>query len=440
MNQSSIFETDKNRHEPLASRMRPKTLDDFIGQQQLIGKGQFLREMIDSDNLTSMIFWGPSGVGKTTLAQIIANQTKSKFITFSAVMNGIKEIKEVMHTAEMNRQYGDKTIVFIDEIHRFNRAQQDAFLPFVEQGSIILIGATTENPSFEVNSALLSRTKVFVLEQLKETDIVSLLKKIVISQEAFPNMNINISEELLRQIAVLSNGDARNAINTLEILVMNGHRKDDVVTISDELIETIFNKKISYYDKKGESHYNVISAFHKSIRNSDVDSAIYWLARMIEGGEDPIYIARRLVRIASEDIGLADNNALNLAINTFQACQFLGLPECDVHLTQCAIYLAIAPKSNAVERAVFNVKEDIKQTMNVDVPLHLRNAETRLMKAVGYGKGYQYAHDYEHKMTTMQTRPDKIAQHQYYFPTEQGNEKKIKQRYEQIVLWKKENS
>lgn len=439
MKQGSIFEQSLEFNSPLASRMRPKTLADFVGQEHLIGEGMFLREMIDRDNISSMIFWGPPGVGKTTLAEIIANKTESKFITFSAVMNGIKEIKEIMKKAEENRQYGERTIVFIDEIHRFNKAQQDAFLPFVEQGSIILIGATTENPSFEVNSALLSRMKVFVLQQLTQENIVQLLKKAVDNKRAFSNLKIEVHENLLRKIAIFSNGDARNALNTLEILVMNSKRKENQITISQNLLEQLLKDKVSYYDKKGEDHYNIISAFHKSIRNSDVDSAIYWLSRMIDSGENPLYIARRLVRIASEDIGLADNNALNLAINTFQACQFLGLPECDVHLIQCAIYLSLAPKSNATEVARILSKKDIKDTINEPVPLHLRNAQTKLMEEVGYGKGYEYAHHYPYKMTAMPTMPEKLGDRQYYFPSDQGNEKKIKERYEQIKLWKRDN-
>lgn len=437
MPQTSLFDQENERTAPLASRVRPTSLDDFVGQSHLVGEGKFLREMIDNDQVPSMIFWGPPGVGKTTLAEIIAQKTQSTFITFSAVMNGIKEIRKIMDEAEENRQLGERTIVFIDEIHRFNKAQQDAFLPYVEKGSIVLIGATTENPSFEVNSALLSRLRVFILNQLTEKDIVTLLRQVITSPRAFPGLSIQIEDELLKEIAIYSNGDARTALNTLEMLVINSDITDKKTMISGELLDQLLDKKTAYYDKNGEEHYNIISALHKSMRNSDVDSAIYWLGRMIDGGEDPIYIARRLIRFASEDIGLADNNALNLAVNVFQACRYIGLPECDVHLTQCVIYLSLAPKSNATYKARLAVKEDIKQTISEPVPLHLRNAATKLMKEVGYGKGYKLAHHYEEKLTTMSTRPESIADHKYYKPTEQGNEAKIAKRLDYIEEWKK---
>ncbi|PGQ46333.1 MULTISPECIES: replication-associated recombination protein A [Bacillus cereus group] len=440
MKKTSLFDPEMTMNAPLASRMRPTDLDHFVGQKHLVGDGKFLREMIEKDQVSSMIFWGPPGVGKTTLAEIIAKKTQSKFITFSAVMNGIKEIRKIMNEAEENRQFGERTIVFIDEIHRFNKAQQDAFLPYVEKGSIILIGATTENPSFEVNSALLSRTRVFVLKQLTIDDIVELLQGVLKFPQAFPDLEVTIKDEMLRQIAIFSNGDARTAINTLEMLVINSDIDANKTIITGDLLEELLDKKMSYYDKDGEEHYNIISALHKSMRNSDVDSAIYWLGRMIDGGEDPIYIARRLIRFASEDIGLADNNALNLSINVFQACRYIGLPECDIHLTQCVVYLTLAPKSNAIYKARTAVQKDIKQTINEPVPLHLRNATTKLMKEVGYGKGYQLAHFYDDKLTTMPTRPESIAEHTYYKPTNQGNEAKIKQRLNYIKEWKKNHS
>lgn len=437
MEEKTLFDQDTGLSAPLASRVRPKDFSDFIGQTHLVGPGKFLREMIDKDQISSMILWGPPGVGKTTLAEIIAHKTKSEFVTFSAVMNGIREIRKIMDEAEENRRYGIRTIVFIDEIHRFNKAQQDAFLPYVEKGSIILIGATTENPSFEINSALLSRTRVFVLKQLTKTDIIQLLKKVLHSPASFHGLEVHINETALKQIAVFSNGDARTALNTLEMLVINSEIKDHKTSISKDLIDILLDKKTAYYDKNGEEHYNIISALHKSMRNSDVDSAVYWLGRMIDGGEDPVYIARRLVRFASEDIGLADNTALNLAVNTFQACRYLGLPECDVHLTQCVIYLSVTPKSNAVYKARIASEKDIRQTMDEPVPLYLRNAATKLMKEEGYGKGYQLAHFYEDKMTTMPTRPEHIADHIYYVPTDQGNEGNVKKRLEYIRQWKK---
>ncbi|MCI5941215.1 MAG: replication-associated recombination protein A [Ligilactobacillus animalis] len=431
MQQGSIFEDQAN--EPLASRLRPENLDQVFGQTHLLGPGKILRELITQDRVTSMILWGPPGVGKTTLAQVIAKQTKAGFISFSAVTSGIKEIKKIMQEAEANTAYGQKTIVFVDEIHRFNNAQQDAFLPFVENGSIVLIGATTENPSFEINSALLSRLKVFVLKQLTKEQLVELLDRAC--REGFEK-ELTASKTLLEQIAIFSDGDARNALNTLEMLVDNGNvSQDGDLELSDDLLSQVLGEKTLKYDKNGEDHYDLISALHKSMRNSDVDAAIYWLNRMLAGGEDPLYIARRLLRFASEDIGLADNNALNLAVNVFQTCQFIGMPECNVHLTQAVIYLSLAPKSNAVYKATTRVAKDVKQTLNEPVPLQIRNGTTKLMKELGYGKGYELAHFAKDKLTTMQTMPDNLVGHTYYLPTEQGNEIRFKQRLEQIKAW-----
>lgn len=431
MQQGSIFEDQAN--EPLASRLRPENLDQVFGQTHLLGPGKILRELITQDRVTSMILWGPPGVGKTTLAQVIAKQTKAGFISFSAVTSGIKEIKKIMQEAEANTAYGQKTIVFVDEIHRFNKAQQDAFLPFVENGSIVLIGATTENPSFEINSALLSRLKVFVLKQLTKEQLVELLDRAC--REGFEK-ELTASKTLLEQIAIFSDGDARNALNTLEMLVDNGNvSQDGTLELSDDLLSQVLGEKTLKYDKNGEDHYDLISALHKSMRNSDVDAAIYWLNRILAGGEDPLYIARRLLRFASEDIGLADNNALNLVANVFQVCQFIGMPECNVHLTQAVIYLSLAPKSNAVYKATTRVAKDVKQTLNEPVPLQIRNGTTKLMKELGYGKGYELAHFAKDKLTTMQTMPDNLVGHTYYLPTEQGNEIRFKQRLEQIKAW-----
>ncbi len=431
MQQGSIFEDQVN--EPLASRLRPENLDQVFGQTHLLGPGNILRELITQDKVTSMILWGPPGVGKTTLAQVIAKQTKAGFISFSAVTSGIKEIKKIMQEAEANTAYGQKTIVFVDEIHRFNKAQQDAFLPFVENGSIVLIGATTENPSFEINSALLSRLKVFVLKQLTKEQLVELLGRAC--RVGFEK-ELTASKTLLEQIAIFSDGDARNALNTLEMLVDNGNvSQDGTLELSDDLLSQVLGEKTLKYDKNGEDHYDLISALHKSMRNSDVDAAIYWLNRMLAGGEDPLYIARRLLRFASEDIGLADNNALNLVVNVFQTCQFIGMPECNVHLTQAVIYLSLAPKSNAVYKATTRVAKDVKQSLNEPVPLQIRNGTTKLMKELGYGKGYALAHFTKDKLTTMQTMPDNLVGHTYYLPTEQGNEIRFKQRLEQIKAW-----
>lgn len=431
MEQINLFE--KIDSQPLAARLRPNTLEDFVGQKHLLGKGKVLRNIIESDNVGSMIFWGPPGVGKTTLARIIANKTKAHFIDFSAVTSGIKEIKNVMEEAEKNRQFGEKTILFVDEIHRFNKAQQDAFLPYVEKGSIILIGATTENPSFEVNSALLSRCKVFVLNQLSTDDILEILQNALKSPSGYGNKKINISKELLNAIALFSNGDARNALTTLEMAILNGKVKSDgSILVDKNNIEQCTSKKTFLYDKKGEEHYNLISALHKSMRNSDPDAAIYWLARMLESGEDPLYVARRIIRFASEDIGLADSKALSIAVDAYQACHYLGMPECNVILTHAVTYMAMSPKSNSMEVAYNLAKEDALNMLDEPVPLVIRNAETSLMKNLGYGKGYIYAHDTKEKMANMQCLPDSLKNKVYYHPSEEGLEIRYKERLKQI--------
>ena len=433
--QGTLFENALSQ--PLAARLRPRTLEEYCGQKHLLGEGKILRRLIESDQIGSMIFWGPPGVGKTTLARIIAQRTKATFIDFSAVTSGIKEIKQVMEQAEKNRRFGVKTILFVDEIHRFNKAQQDAFLPFVEKGSIILIGATTENPSFEINGALLSRCKVFVLQALSADELMELLHHALNDKRGFGEQRVEISEELLRAIANFANGDARNALSTLEMAVLNGNVTEDRTIVTEETIEQITSKKSLLYDKKGEEHYNLISALHKSMRNSDPDAAVYWLARMLEAGEDPIYIARRVTRFASEDVGLADPRALELCVSAFEACRLIGMPECSVHLTQAIVYLSLAPKSNALYVAYERAKKDALQMLAEPVPLVIRNAPTKLMKELDYGKGYQYAHDSEQKLTNMQCLPDSLAGREYYLPTEEGLEGRFKTRLEEIKAWKK---
>ena len=424
--------------EPLAGRLRPETLDDYVGQTHLVGEGKVLRRMIESDAVPSMIFWGPPGVGKTTLARIIAKQTKAEFCELSAVTSGVKEIKEIMNEAEKKRLLGIRTILFTDEIHRFNKAQQDAFLPYVEKGSVILIGATTENPSFELNSALLSRCKVFILKELEETDIVSLLRHALESPAGFGGLPILITDEQLSYVARFSNGDARTALNTLEMAVLNGESdKDGTVTVSDETLAQCMNRRSLLYDKNGEEHYNMISALHKSMRNSDPDAAVYWAQRMLQGGEDPLYIARRLIRFASEDIGMADPNALLLANAVFEACHDLGMPECDVHITHAVVYLAMAPKSNALYLACEAAKSDIRKMPAEPVPLQIRNAPTKLMKELDYGKGYQYAHDTAEKVTKMVCLPDSLKDRLYYRPTDQGREKAVAEKLAALREWKK---
>ena len=432
---------EQNLNEPLAARLRPRTLEEYVGQSHLLGEGKVLRKLIEQDQISSMIFWGPPGVGKTTLAQVIANHTKSDFVNFSAVNSGIKDIRKVMEDAETNSRFGRRTILFVDEIHRFNKAQQDAFLPYVEKGSIILIGATTENPSFEVNSALLSRCKVFMLHALTTEEIVEILNRALKDPRGFGGQKIVITPEMLERIAVFSSGDARTALSTLEMAVLNGDvAGDGTITVTDGVLEQCTSQKSLLYDKNGEEHYNLISALHKSMRNSDPDAAVYWLARMLEAGEDPLYIARRVTRFASEDIGMADPKALEIAIAAFQACHYIGMPECSVHLTEAVVYMSLAPKSNSLYRAYEDAKKDALHDLDEPVPLVIRNGVTELMREEGYGQGYQYAHNTKEKLTNMQCLPDSLQGREYYRPTEQGTEARYKARLEQIKEWKKKHS
>ena len=431
-----------DRRNPLADRMRPRTLDEFMGQEHLIAPGKPLRAQIERDDLGSLIFWGPPGTGKTTLAKIIASLTRAEFIEFSAVLAGIKEIKQVMADAERARQYGTRTIVFIDEIHRFNKAQQDAFLPHVEKGNIRLIGATTENPSFEINSALLSRSRVYVLKPLTGEQIALLLRRALEDNErGLGTLKLSAKDDALMRIAAYSSGDARNAYNVLEVAASLALAQAAEVPeigrtagaeITTDIVQDALQKRILLYDKSGEEHYNLISALHKSVRNSDPDAALYWLGRMLEAGEDPLYVARRVVRMAVEDIGLADPNALSLCMAARDAVDFIGMPEGNLALAQAVVYLAVAPKSNALYSAYGAVQQDVERTAAESVPLHLRNAPTGLMKNLGYGQGYQYAHDLENKVADMQCLPDNLKDRRYYQPTNEGVEKRIRERMEEI--------
>jgi len=434
----------KDETRPLADRMRPRTLEEFVGQEHLVGPGKPLRTQIERDDSGSMIFWGPPGTGKTTLAKIIANLTKADYIEFSAVLSGIKEIKQVMADAERAKQYGTRTIVFIDEIHRFNKAQQDAFLPHVEKGNIRLIGATTENPSFEINSALLSRTRVYVLQPLSEEQVVQLLERALEDRErGLGAQELRASEDVLKKIASYSSGDARSAYNVLEVAagLAAGHSgKKTGAEITDEIVHDALQRRILLYDKTGEEHYNLISALHKSVRNSDPDAALYWLGRMLEAGEDPLYIARRVVRMAVEDIGLADPNALALCMAARDAVDFIGMPEGNLALAQAVVYLSVAPKSNALYVAYATVQQDVERTAAEPVPLHLRNAPTALMKGLGYGRGYQYAHDLESKIADMECLPDNLRGREYYAPTNEGIEKRIRERLEEIKRARRKGS
>ena len=423
LEQQSLFYSETKK--PLAERLRPKNFSTFYGQEHLVAKNKILLEMISKDEIPSMIFWGPPGCGKTTLAKIISQQTQSRFIEFSAVNTGIKEVKDIIEKSSNDSLLGTKTIVFIDEIHRFNKLQQDVFLPYVENGTIILIGATTENPSFEINNALLSRMKVFILNKLTDNNILEILKNAI--KNGFDKLQVDINEENLILIAKNANGDARYALSTLEMIILNSPKNDNIITIDDSILKQCLSKKTLMYDKNKELHYDLISALHKSMRNSDPDAAIYWLARMLEGGEDPLFIARRLIRFASEDVGLASKSALELAVNAYTACHYIGMPECNVVLAQVVVFLSLCPKSNALHTAYEFAKKDANNDPNNSVPLWLRNAATKLMKEAGYSKGYKYAHNYDEGITNMQCMPDNLKDKKYYNPTDRGEEKNLKE-------------
>ncbi|BDR59728.1 replication-associated recombination protein A [Xylocopilactobacillus apicola] len=435
MVESGNLFTNKQPEEPLAARMRPRNFNEFVGQGNIVAPGAFVRNLIEKDQLSSLIFFGPAGTGKTTLASIIAGMTKARFVSISAVASGLKELKEIETEAQKLKSTGQKTILFIDEIHRFNKAQQDALLPIVEDGTVILIGATTENPSFEINSALLSRSKVIVFQLLNDQEVKEILTQAMTSSRGYGDQNFKLTDEQLQELAGAANGDARTALNLLEMLYTNANHEGNEVIVTPEVFNQILSGRQLRYDKNGEEFYNLISALHKSMRNSDDDAALYWLARLLEGGADPLYVARRVVRFASEDVGLADSNALNVAINAFEACKFIGMPECSVHLSHAVVYCALSPKSNALENAYNEAKSDVKDHFNDPVPLAIRNAPTKLMKELNYGAGYKYAHNYEDKITDLDTWPETLPRKTYFRPGDSAGEKRFKERKDWIRAW-----
>ena len=429
---------NQNKQIPLAEAIRPKTLEEFLGQSNVISPNSPLLNLLQTNRLFSMIFWGTPGCGKTTLARLIATKTEANFIEISAVTSGVKDIKEAVENAKMALRNGTKTILFIDEIHRFNKAQQDAFLPYVEKGSITLIGATTENPSFELNAALLSRARVFALKSLSDEDLTLLLKKAINEDAELGKKNLEIEDGVLELIASLSKGDARTALNTLELAVANAPEEEGVVKLTKDGLRQSMSRKSLLYDKGGEEHFQVMSAFHKSMRNSDVNAALFWLSRMLEAGEDPLWVARRITRAAAEDVGLADPNALNVAVNAFQATKLIGMPECSVHLAEATIYICLAPKSNSAYLAYEGAKADAVKHDDLPIPMAIRSAYTKVQRDIGYGKGYSYAHDSSEKLTPMQCLPEEIKDSVYYHPTNQGVESRIGKRYEDIENWKRQ--